>query len=727
MSDIKPSQLSSVTSLENEDIFVLSKSLGSGSFSSRSINVENLLNSLVTSTRTITVAKDGVANATTIKDGVALAVALSPTQDSPVAILVMPGSYEEDNPITIPQWVTLYSEGGLYSCEVVANNDGNIFVGSGNSLLNGFTIKGLSAFSNIAYTSSTSTTGQINNLLIEDCDVGVLSDNGSIVAMNSTVLSMTKAFTCGFRVTNGGFMSVVTCEINGVLTRPTCSLTSLGLGSELYAFTCSVNNCVNGLAADQGAYIDALSCHFESCDYSIHIGSTGSSRMKIMGSIIEDSSIYDLYVESATARISYTGYIDSSKFNIVDGAEVNIVADDENQDGLLVTGKASLQGKVSIGTPGALTLGEDLQVNIGEGSSFTEDKQGNEIVEFWSYDASAASGSRFTRFASNGGTQLTAANDAIIVGCKYPFPAIRLDIDVAMVTVNYITTEYWNGSAWIDLTAELPGGGVAGYKRSDFTLRANQIFRNVETQFVECSSDLFDNGDWTADNDVLNEVPLWDAGEDFYAIRFRNNGALVTGMQFSDGKVKPHSFMFSTSGKQVNWGLYRTDRSVYVDSKLLYDDPTNPPSHVDLQMSTNITFGQLPVFLKANVESKVVTSFALPYDIDTASPVTCLVDGAVTVTDTGKDILTTMYIARVDPNNLPVIGSISEHSIDQLTTVTTNANSFVSVVQPIDISAFAPGDLFFLAVARYGTDPADTFSGDFIVGDITFNYKGKFV
>jgi hypothetical protein len=86
-----------------------------------------------------------------------------------------------------------------------------------------------------------------------------------------------------------------------------------------------------------------------------------------------------------------------------------------------------------------------------------------------------------------------------------------------------------------------------------------------------------------------------------------------------------------------------------------------------------------------------------------------------------------MYIARVDGQNPGTIGSLPENEIDQITTISTNANSFVSIVQDIDVSQYRPGDLFFFAFQRNATDPSDTFSGNLIVGDVTFNYHVKFV
>ena len=723
MPDIKISQLPTDTTMANTDLLPFSRPLGAGNWESKAIAGLDLLSSL-SSDRILTVAKSGIRDASTIKDAVVLAIALSPTQANPVVINVMPGSYLEDNPISIPEWVSIYAEGGSYSTIVVASNDGNIFVGNGNSAISRFTIVGSPAFSNVAYKSTTTTTGIINYSVLINCRTGILSDNGSINTSFIIGISLGGSLDKLISAINGGYILATSC----VATGGTCGFYSYGTGSELQLYSCQADNCISGMCSDNNGYINGLSVNFDSCTNSIHIGSSGSSHIKAIGCYIENSVVNDIYIESATARLGCMGHVDSSKFNIVSEAQVTIVADDENFNGGLIVGQSSLQGKVSIGTPGALTLQEDMQLNVGEGSAFTKDKLGKEIVEYWSYDDDAASGSKFTRFANNAGTQLIDENDAIIVGCRYPFPAIRLNITVPLTTTNYITTEYWNGSTWRDLTARLPGGGVAGYKRLDFTRRLNQIFRNAELQFVEMNTALNTNGDWIAANNVTDEIPLWNAGESFYAVRFRNNGSLTTAMTFDDGRVKPNAFMVSTSGKKANFGQYRTNKVYVIDSKGFYPDPTYPPAYVTLPMSTHITYADNPTFLKANVESKITVAFIIPEEIDTSSPLTYYLDGVITANDPGKNIYTTMYKAFIDVTDpSQVVGSLPEVEVDQLTTVTGAANSFISVVQDFDVSNMIAGDQLLISVARFGTDGADTYSGDFILGDVSFEYKVKFL
>lgn len=278
MADIKLSQLASVTSLNNADLLAVSKSITGGNWESKSITAQNVYKSFGSSSRSLKVSQEGVRDASNIKDAVALAVALvpPPSEFDPVIIQVSPGSYYEDNPITIPQWVTIYSEGGIYSSAVIAENDGDIFISSGNNLLNGFTIVGGIAFSNIAYKSTTHTSGQITNCIIINCYNGIFSDNGSIIATFITGLSFQRVFDKFIRSANGGFIAATSCSLTGIITRPVCGYSSSGTGSELYLWSCSVANCVRGISAGQNGYIDVFSAHLDGCDDSIHIGATGN-------------------------------------------------------------------------------------------------------------------------------------------------------------------------------------------------------------------------------------------------------------------------------------------------------------------------------------------------------------------------------------------------------------------------------------------------------------------
>jgi len=725
MSNVKISELSNVSSVANADLFPLSKSMGGGLWQSKSITAANLLKSLVASSRTIVVAKDGVSDATTIKTGIALASALSPTQADPVAVQVSPGQYTEDNPIAIPPWVTLYAEGDYYSAEVIPSNDGVVFSASGSSILNGFTIYGANAFSNVAYKSTTYTNSEITRCLIYNCDIGVLSQGGSITCNNITGISTVKVFSKFVSCINGGFLSCVDCSVTGTITRPTYTYHCEDTDSQLYLFTCAVNNCINGVYVNSDGYIDVLSCHIESADNAIFIDTTGSSYFKSSGIIIEDSVVYDVKILSPNARFSFSGgHFNSYKRSIVSGATVDIVADDEGLDGAKFVGESNLEGAFGMGRPGATYEQEDIVFNVGDARSYYLDQFGDTIAEYWYYNASNASGSRFTQYVDYAGSQLADNNDAIIIGSKYPFPAIRLEIlSAANVGSNTIVAEYWDGSAWQSTT-------MCAYNRETMDRSSNRPFESVEDHYVEISQKVLENVDtvsgWNSDRNILDEVPDWTVGYDLYPLRFRNNGALVTGMTFRSGEVRGDGHQVSTtSAKTIRWGKFRAKKTIYVDSAGLDKSVDYPPSDVPLRMSANISYQLIPSF-NNNMVSEITTAFLVPYDIDTASPLTCYFDGIASSANTGA-ISTTAYVSRIDASAVLIVaGALPETVYNQFTNVAGVANSFTVVSQEVDISGYGTNDVVLIGFKRNGTNVSDTYDGDFLLGDITFQYYSKF-
>jgi hypothetical protein len=304
MTDIKISQLGSTTTLESADLIPVSKSLGGGNWESKSISGLNLLHGL-TSTRLLTVNSNGTADASNIKDAVAIALSMSPTQDDIVAIQVYNGTYLEDNPIVIPPWVTISTVSGFYGVMVTAINDGNIFQSTGGGVvLNGLTIVGGTGFSNVGFLSTSFNPSLIQNCAIVDCEVGIWSNGGHI---NSTIIkgsSLTKSINKFLYASNGGYLSCTTGILGDNGNTSTYGLYSDGAGSEIYLFSGYISYATNGIYANNNGYIDSFSSHFDHCNNSIYIGSTGSSHIKAVGVVVEDSVTNDVLVESATARLA---------------------------------------------------------------------------------------------------------------------------------------------------------------------------------------------------------------------------------------------------------------------------------------------------------------------------------------------------------------------------------------------------------------------------------------
>ena len=136
----------------------------------------------------IHVSKTTQANFSTIKDALAEAATLGPC-----AIWVLPGTYVEDNPLTIPANVSVYSEGGAYITTVVPMNpNSNLFEASAGSFLSGLHLTGVTGASAIYYDGAQLLDHNVRECLITNCDVGVESENGpGRVFMNAVMFAST--------------------------------------------------------------------------------------------------------------------------------------------------------------------------------------------------------------------------------------------------------------------------------------------------------------------------------------------------------------------------------------------------------------------------------------------------------------------------------------------------------------------------------------------------------
>ena len=118
MVDIKISQLTNVSSSQLTDLFEISRNLGGGSFESHSLTYRDLLHSIV-GDNIITVDSDS-SDATSIEDAISQANAKVPSSTNPVVILVQPGVYTENNPLTVPDYVSIIAFGDSNTTSILA-------------------------------------------------------------------------------------------------------------------------------------------------------------------------------------------------------------------------------------------------------------------------------------------------------------------------------------------------------------------------------------------------------------------------------------------------------------------------------------------------------------------------------------------------------------------------------------------------------------------------------
>ena len=713
MVDVKISELSNVSSNNLTDLFEISRRLGGDNWESRSTTYHDLVHSIAGQS-VITVGSAG-ACASTIEDGIAHAVDRGVSVTNPIVIIVQPGIYTE-NPLTVPDYLSIIASGDNNTTYVDAvTTTSPIFT------MNNYSIVAGLYFRNANGSGGCGIKGAGTNCVVEDCassncETGFYAtDSASMRVVNSATINIPgQICTYAYRSDNSASLTVELGIAYGtVASMITNGFYCEGSGSKIFAPAFFAFNCTNGLHSDDGGFIDSDSGYIKYCTNGIRVGSTGTGTIiNAFASSIIDSTTYDILIESVTGIIDFSGKYDRTKRSIVSGALFDSYAIDQAHNEFYVTAGSVVEKSMDIGIPGATDVGLD----VGEGGSYVNDEQGNAIVEYWAYDASAASGSRFTRYTSNTGTQLIGEGDAIVVGSKFPFSAIRLDITVAAnLGSNSIIVEHWNGTTWTEDT-------ICGYKKVDMTHRGTTIFQNIETQYVEFGTAI--NDDWVSDRNDLDDVPDWDLAIDMYPVRFRvSGGSLTTAMVFDDGRVRGDDFDIKGAKDVVNWGRNRGTDGIFLDSDDLDDDITNPPSRVTLPFSTNITLSNLPEFSDGSISSVIVFT-EIPAWADTSTPVELRCSNLWSSADTGNvnlDYIVTRWHG--------VLGSVTETSYSSVTSGPGVANKTKGISQSIDISSYAPTYKLIIKITRDATasNPLDTYVGDITMSGCVFRYTRKII
>lgn len=365
--------------------------------------------------------------------------------------------------------------------------------------------------------------------------------------------------------------------------------------------------------------------------------------------------------------------------------------------------------KGDIGRPGAFT-----GLDIGEGGSHNTDIAGVEIVEYWRFDDSAVSGSKFVRFASNGGTQLDQAGDAIYIGSKFKDSAIRLGVDTAMNPgANPVNLEYYNGASWVVAS-------TACYEKDTLAPRENIHFENVETQYIEWDQDV--DALMVAANNVLDSVPDSDLGSNMFWVRFINSGVLTTPMVFTSGKVRGTDIDFAGAERIAIWGRERARIPRFYPQGSL-NVTTAAPASADIDLSANITLDGVKNQFNSGVDRQVFLQAVVPDFVDTSSKLELKIVGAPTTTNTGNidfEITFCPYkVGDVKDGTLP--------ETQQTISIAANGTADADQELPafITIENVCINSKIAFRLKRLGS--SDTFTGNWVMDGIELIYFNKFL
>lgn len=290
---------------------------------------------------------------------------------------------------------------------------------------------------------------------------------------------------------------------------------------------------------------------------------------------------------------------------------------------LHITEDAKFESKLDIGVPGS---GGGL--DVGEGGSYTTDKDGTTIVQAFSYDASASSGSRFTEFtnltASN--TWLGDAGDRFYVGSTLNFWAVRFSITTGK-TDELLQVLYYDGSSLINTTH------MGILKDSATSSGQNVLNQTAEKEYI--TWDYLIKDGWSAADNILNTVP--DGSSNMFWVAFEVPGSGFSTVPVVDEiKVRGTDFdIVSGASYPVFWGDARVIKHERIPLTIVKSPGGTTTTNIDIDSSHQET-----VFNFNGAGDNIAFVWILPEAIDTSSMISVDMDYAVNAADTYEINLT---------------------------------------------------------------------------------------
>ncbi len=209
-------------------------------------------------------------------------------------------------------------------------------------------------------------------------------------------------------------------------------------------------------------------------------------------------------------------------------------------------GDILFRGKLDVGQPG---VGGGL--DVGEGGSYTKNSSGTTIVQAFTYDASASSGSRFTELtldASN--TFLGDPGDRLYVGSTLQFWGARFETTTASSGEDFQIL-YWNGT---DMRAEHYMGLL---KNNATSVGQNILEQTAEKEYVIWDHEI--QSTWVAADNVVDAVP--NGFQDMFWVALNVTEMLSTPPVVAEIKVRGTDFDIVTDAAYlVLWGQARIEK-----------------------------------------------------------------------------------------------------------------------------------------------------------------------
>jgi hypothetical protein len=666
----------------------------------------------------ITVGKSG-ADFTTIEAALAVAVAGD-------TILVSPGVYVENNPLTLVANVSLVSTGGLTVTNIVAANaNQDLFTSADVVDIKGFGLLGVSGtgwivritaahrmfFSEYAIFNCSNGIG-INHAsaVVDSTDLSIGNDagtlaigmrnnagrltvSGGLIAIGSTVTTM-------FDLDGANAVTTIENMISFESGVTTMVLTDNDARS---VFTsCEFVGMIDGVVAQGGADIRLVGCSiFNAQQDGVRIPAVGSGTNVVgQGLTLEDSVRFDVNALCATCVFSGYGKAELDKMSFVSGSENYFLFVDlkEGDEGTNILGELHI-GRAEKG---------DESV-FGEGESYTREmlvytrSAGNVYVDV-SAAARSASGSTFTFPGVAANNMIYVASSLANGGDFLQHFGIKVSQTVAAVLGGgSIAVEAWTGAAWVSINHM-----SADANPPDWNQYAKAIFERTGSEQVRYEQAFLST--WTKNDDPS-------VGTNYYWVRFRIVGGITTAPTFEQFKLHPSRSEKNIDGTDEFFGASRPVLPLIAHINLATAVVGSAPGNASIAFTATTTLSLTRNQFSNNAVDSFGQVITIPVGLDTSIPVT-VEDVWFPDTVNAGDVE-----LRAIPGQLEV-GDLFDGSVaDGATLADINTVAGGSRYQSrktsfdIDVSDLIPGDFLVVRIERdatVGNDPPDTLSGNII-------------
>ena len=562
--------------------------------------------------KTVIISKETQGDYTTIKDAVT-------NNNTPGTIfMVYPGTYNENNPITLPANSELKAVGTAPQTIVKANNvNSDLFVLNGWCKVSRMIIEGAngSGSRGVYFDGSVDGTGSyslVSECIIKDCDIGLGTDNGpdTLIVQSCQIISVATGSTLSKGVSckaGGKFVVISGVTVYGIPSPPYPSAVPItdayycsGLGSKITLNNCGVHFCTNAATIDDDGEmeINLLGATYNS--NGLKIGSTGyKSKLRANLLRIENSQDNDIDIASTEADITiFSSEIDSGKIKNPNSVRFASKYHGTESNTYFVT----TSGDVRFGDKKDKTT-----LSIGQGKYDNEGiavlSNDNLEIGTWTNNTVAAQsfkGSVFNLFSG------TSTDNCMYIGRNDSVIGMKVNLVTATTSFTSkvdIIYEYWNGSSWIEFKSMVNEASQPAYQKDDSFISYVEKLHirfgiKSTTSFVDKTLDGITKN-WVRIR-VVNTLVSIPAVE---YIKLHTNETKIT----SNGFIE--HFGDSRSVKSLGWTIGNTE-------------PSNAsPLNQDVYLSDQLGVGRKENKFADGATDRLGLCVYLPLDVDNGFPV----------------------------------------------------------------------------------------------------------